>query len=70
MGQFWALYCLFCIYADDITSVVTFSSLNIFADDISVYAKVSSFDDCLQIQEDTSHIYKWAVKWQLTLSIG
>ena len=42
--------------------------MRLFADDVSIYAKVSSVDDCLQLQEDLSCIYKWAVQWQLTLN--
>ena len=59
---------LFILYIDDIRSVVKSSSLRLFADDVSIYAKVSSVDDCLQLQEDLSCIYKWTVQWQLTLN--
>jgi len=59
---------LFILYINEISSVVKNSKIKIFADDVSVYTNISSVDDCLQLQGDLSHIYKWAVNWQLTLS--
>ena len=59
---------LFILYIDDITSVVKSSSLKIFADDVSIYAKVPLIDDCLKLQEDLFHIYQWSVLWQMTLN--
>ena len=42
--------------------------MSIFVDDVSIYAKVSSVDDCLMFQEDLSRIHDWSVQWQLTLN--
>ena len=52
---------LFIIYINDITSVVQSSSIRVFADDASLYAKVSTQDDCLKLQDDLSRIYNWSL---------
>lgn len=39
------------IYIDDVRCNVKHSSIKIFADDISLYSKVSSYDDCFKIIE-------------------
>ena len=59
---------LFIIYVNDITSVVQSSSVRIFADDVSLYAKVSSLHDCLMLHDDLSRIYNWSIRWQLHLN--
>ena len=48
-------------------TIVKSSSLKVFADDVSIYAKVSSIDDCLKLQ-DLFRIYQWSVSWQMTLN--
>ena len=59
---------LFILYVDDIRSVVQTSSLRLFADDVCLYAQISSADDCLKLQDDLSRIYSWSTKWQLNLN--
>ena len=54
---------LFILFVNDITSVVKSSSIKVFADDVSVYAEVSSVDDCNRLQDDLSSIYNWSIKW-------
>ena len=58
---------LFIIYINDITSVVQ-SSIRVFDDDVSLYAKVSTQDDCLKLQDYLSRIYNWSLRWQLNLN--
>ena len=60
---------LFILYVNNITSVIKSSSIKLFADDVSVYAEVSSVDDCNRLQDDLSSIYNWSIKWQLTLNL-
>ena len=43
---------LFILYVDDVRYVVKHSSIKIFADDISLYSRVSCYDDCLKLQDD------------------
>ena len=59
---------LFIIYINDITSVVQSSSIRIFADDVSLHAKISTRFDCLKLQDDLSRIYNWSLRWQLNLN--
>ena len=59
---------LFIVYINDITSVVQSSSIRVFADDVSLYAKVSTQDGCLKLQDDLSRIYNWSLHWQLNLN--
>ena len=59
---------LFILYVDDVRSVVKHSSIKIFADDISLYSRVSCYDDCLKLQDDLSCVYQWSLKWQLKLN--
>ena len=65
-GRFCDLYCLFCI--DDFHSIVKSSSLKIYADDVALDATVSSYQDCLNLQNDLAHVYNWSLTWQLALS--
>ena len=48
--------------------MVQFSSVKVFSDDVSIYAKVSKQEDCLKLQDDLSHIYNWSLRWQLNLN--
>ena len=59
---------LFILYVYDVRSVVKHSSIKIFADDISLYSRVSCYDDCLKLQDDLSCVYQWSLKWQLKLN--
>ena len=46
---------LFILYIDDLHSLV--QSLKIYADDVALYAAVSSNQDCVDLQDDLSHIH-------------
>ena len=58
----------FILYIDDIRHVVKHSSIRSFADDISLYSRVSCYDDCLKLQEDLSSVYNWSLKWHPKLN--
>ena len=58
---------LFILYVDDVRYVVKHSSIKIFADNISLYSRVSCYDDCLKLQDDLSCVYQWSLRWQLNL---
>ena len=61
---------LFILYIDDVQCVVNHSSIKIFADDISLYSQVLSYDGCVKLQNDLSkfNVYQWSIKWQVTLN--
>ena len=58
---------LFILYINDLHSLVK-SSLKIYADDVALYAAVSSDQDCVNLQDDLARIYDWSIMWQLKLS--
>ena len=59
---------MFILYIDDLHSLVQSSSLKIYADDVALYAAVSSQQDCVDLQGDLSRIHDWSLRWQLKLS--
>ena len=59
---------LFILYIDNVRHSVNHSCIKIFADDISLYSQVSTYDDCLKLQNDLSKVFQWSIKWQLTLN--
>ena len=59
---------LFILYINDLHSLVTSSPLKIYADDVALYAAVSSYQDCVNLQNDLASIYDWSIMWQLKLS--
>jgi len=59
---------LFILYIDDLYAVVKSSSLKIYADDVALYAEVSSYKDCIELQDDLNCVHAWSLMWQLTLS--
>ena len=44
------------------------STIRIFADDVSLYVKVSTQIDCLKFLDDLSRVYNWSLRWQLNLN--
>ena len=65
MGPF-----LFILYVNDLHSSIRSSSLRIYADDVALYAEISSHQDCVDLQDDLNRIYDWSLTWQLKLSPG
>ena len=59
---------LYILYIDDLHAVVKSSSLKIYADDVALYAEVSSYEDCVELQDNLNHVHAWSLMWQLTLS--
>ena len=57
---------LFIIYVNDISSVVR-SNIQMFADDLTLYRVVSSFEDCKQLQKDLDSVLNWCDRWQMNL---
>ena len=42
--------------------------MKIYADDVALYAEVSSYEDCIELQDDLNRVHAWSLMWQLTLS--
>ena len=55
---------LFLIYINDITSVINFSNIRLFADDTCLFIEVDNREDALEkIESDLSCIETWAKNW-------
>ena len=59
---------LFLIFSADISSVVQYSKLSMYADDTKLYKKINNFLDCMLFQIDLNNVCQWATKWQLCLN--
>ena len=59
---------LFLLYIDDLHSVVSNSTLKLFADNIVLHRKVKCSADCSLLQQDLDNISSWTTKWQLHLN--
>ena len=58
---------LFIIYINDIGKDLS-SHTGLFADDCTISTGVSSYHDCLSLQDDLNSLFRWANKWQLALN--
>ena len=59
---------LFILYVNDLHSLIKSSSLKIYADDVALYTIVSSYQDCVNLQDDLARTYDWSLTWQLKLN--
>ena len=59
---------LFLLYVNDISSVVSNSSVNLFADDVTIYKEIVSPADVDLLQLDLSKVVQWAKTWLLCLN--
>ena len=59
---------LFLLYINDISTVVSYSKVKLFADDVTVYKEISCPNDATLLQLDLSNIAQWAQKWLLRLN--
>ena len=60
---------LFSIYVNDISDVIKFSNLVIYADDVKIFNVINSSMDCSKIQEDLNYVFAWACSNGLKLNI-
>ena len=61
---------LFLLHINDITSCVKFSHLDLYADDIRMYKKILSPNDCISLQTDIDRIVQWPVNNNIDLHSG
>ena len=59
---------LFLLYVDDIYRCVSYSSVQMFADDIALYREIVLPSDQELLQEDLNQVYAWSCKWLLNLN--
>ena len=60
---------LFLIYINDIRECFLYSKILLYADDMKIYARVSSHDDCSLIQEDLNRLTEYCRDNKLLLNI-
>jgi len=61
---------LFLLYVNDLDSVVKYSTVKLFADDVLLYASANTQQECAALQCDLTAIFNWALCWQLKLNIA
>ena len=59
---------LFLLYVNDISSVVTNSTVKLFADDVTIYKEIACPADVHLLQLDLSKVVQWAKTWLLRLN--
>lgn len=58
---------LFSLYVNDLPSVIESHSL-MYADDLKLFRRVRSHNDCTLLQDDLNRISNWAKTWKLSLN--
>jgi len=60
---------LFILSINDVIKIIKYSKLLIFADDMKIFKKIVSFNDCVLLQFDLNSFYIWCLKNNLLLNI-
>jgi len=58
---------LFLCFINDITKDIS-STIKLYADDVLIYRRIISIDDCKVLQRDLFTLEKWADKWNMCFS--
>ena len=61
---------LFLLTINDISTVIKNSELLLFADDLKIYSKVNSIQDCIQLQQDLQSVTRWCDENKLALNVS
>lgn len=61
---------LFLIFINDISSVLNNCQFLLFADDLKIYTRVSSINDCVILQNELNVLFDWCKKWGMSLNIS
>ena len=60
---------LFLLFINDLPLGIS-SSVRLFADDCVLYRNISSYADCLQLQEDLSKLQHWEKTWLMKFNVS
>lgn len=60
---------LFLLFINDVTHVISNNKL-LFADDLKIFASVTSIDDCIKLQNDLDNLNKWCIANKLFLNLN
>ena len=61
---------LFCIYINDLPSLIKYSNILIYPDDVKIYKAVGSPDDTMLLQEDLLSLSNWSILNGLSLNVA
>ena len=61
---------LFILCINDLTDVIKYSKLLLFADDATIFKRVRSSEDSLELQRDISAIANWCESNALDMNVG
>ena len=59
---------LFALFINDLPMSVKSSQCVMFADDVKIYHRVRTTDDCRQLQSDLDNLSRWSADWKLRLN--
>ena len=59
---------LFIMYINDLPSRLRYSHCLMFADDVKLFKRVSSIEDCHELQTDLNSIADWCSEWNMKLN--
>jgi len=61
---------LFSLFINSVSSVLSISQILCFADDIKLYSRISSLDDCILLQSDFDRFTEWFNLLGLSLNVS
>ena len=61
---------LFIMFINDLPSCFRSSECLLFADDLKVYQRVSSLNDCVNLQSDLNQLSVWCSTWRMKLNLA
>ena len=59
---------LFAVYINDVVESIKHSELLLFADDVKIFRQITSFNDCVLLQQDLDGMYNWSEDNNLALN--
>ena len=59
---------LFALYINDLPLAVKSSECIMYADDVKLFRRVSTVNDCEQLQSDLDNLSRWSADWMLRLN--
>ena len=61
---------LFCIFINDLADSFRFATPLFFADDLKLFASISSLDDARNLQGDLDRLTDWCIRNRLSLNLS
>jgi len=59
---------LLLIYINDLPSSIH-NKIKLYADDVLLYSRITSSNDCVRLQQDLNLLVQWANRWKMTFDI-